>query len=185
MPKPIKNENGERCFKNRNAVLGYLKDQGYKIQKSKLYKDSREGKLRIQGDGTVLFIDVDLYIKAYLLAVKTADAAEAEKLQQEKISAETDVKKLRAKRLQFEIDKEQGKYIPKDQFDMELAARAAVLEAGIKHMFYSKVSEWIHVVGGDISKTNELLEEMITSLDEKMNDYASMDQFQVIFSGEE
>lgn len=185
MVNPIKNEQGERYFKNRNAVLGYLKDQGYKIQKTKLYKDSNAGMLRIQSDGTVMLSDVDLYIKAYLLPVKTSEAIESEKLIHDRLTAEVKRLSLQAEKLEFEIDKDRGRYIPRDQFEMELAARAAVLEAGIKHLFYSRVSDWIHMVGGDTTKINDLLEEMTRSLDEKMNEYASMEQFQVIFSSEE
>jgi hypothetical protein len=43
----------DRTFRNRLEASRFLKRRGYKIGKSKLYRDSRAGKLRIESDGSI------------------------------------------------------------------------------------------------------------------------------------
>lgn len=173
----------ELSFANRREALSHLRQHGYKISTGKLYQDCKAGMLRIQTDGSVLESDLNRYIKRASL-VKPAD-----------IKEKVEVSELEFKRRQKEIEKldeqiadlrlkrevAEGKYIPREDFEMELAARAAILEAGLRYMFQSKISEWVMVVSGDTGRISGLLELINRQLDTQLNEFASMKQFQVIF----
>ncbi len=164
-------------FKNLVEVLRYLQDQGYKIAKSKLYKDKTKGLLRIQDDKTFLASEVNLYAATLHKVLDEGKVAED-------VSAKTrkEVEKLdiQIEQARFNLEKDKGKYIEKKKFDQELAARAAVLETGIKHMFQANVSEYAAIIGGDPLKANLLLDRMNLDYDSYINEYASTRKFQVI-----
>jgi hypothetical protein len=63
---------------------------------------------------------------------------------------------------------------------MEVAARAVILDTGIRHMFQVNVAEYIALVGGDMMKTNVLLDRMYADFDKTMNGFATVDRFQVM-----
>ena len=51
----------QEFFVNRHEAVKHLKAQGFKISKTKVYQDSRAGRLRIQANGTVLMEDLAAY----------------------------------------------------------------------------------------------------------------------------
>ena len=169
-------------LKNKIAVARYIKDRGFKIGKSKLYKDAESGKLRVQADGSVLLSDVDLYIRAYgTPRQKTAGSAEIEFLQKEKLELES--KKLREQiaKLEWDREKEAGKYLLRSDFEMELAARASVLVTSLRQMAETKAYDWIAVCKGEHSKAADMAAMVTAEIDNVFNDYAATDRFQVIF----
>jgi hypothetical protein len=166
-------------FKNVLAVLKYLADQGFKVGRDKIYSDAKSGLLRVQKDKSVLAADVKLY--AGTLKVIREDAGD-DLAEDHKIKTRKEIEKLdlQNEKLQFELDKERGKYLQKKDFAMEVAARAVVLDTGIRHMFQVNAAEYIALVGGDMMKTNALLERMYTDFDRTMNGFATVDRFQVM-----
>ncbi len=166
-------------FKNVLAVLNYLRDQGFKVGRDKIYSDAKTGLLRVQKDKTVLWADVKLY--SGTLKVSRDDAGE-DLAEDHKIKTRKEIEKLdlQNEKLQFELDKERGKYLAKKDFAMEVAARAVILDTGIRHMFQVNAAEYIALVGGDMMKTNALLERMNADFDKTMNSFATMERFQVM-----
>ena len=170
------------AFRNKIAVAKYLKDQGVKIGKSKLYKDAEAGKLRVQPDGSVLLSDVELYVRAYLTPrQKAGDNQDIEALQKEKLELESEKLKEQIAKLAWDREKEAGKYLLRSDFEMELAARAAVLETSLRQMAQSKAYDWIAVCKGEHSKANDMAAMVTAEIDAVLNDYAATDRFQVIF----
>lgn len=172
-------------FKNTLAVLEYLKAEGYKIGRDKIYSDAKKGLLRVQDDKSVLGADVTLYASACLpkLVDSGGDASEAQALKARK---EAELLDLKIEKTQFELDKERGKYLKKKDFAMEMAARAVVLDSGIRHHFRVNVSEYIAIAGGDPLKANQVLDRLNEDLDAAMTEFATTSTFQVmIVSGEE
>jgi len=169
----------ENKFKNVLAVLKYLTDEGFKVGRDKIYSDAKTGLLRVQEDKSVLASDVKLY--AGTLKVIRDDAGE-DLAEDHKIKTRKEIEKLNLQneKLQFELDKERGKYLQKKDFAMEVAARAVVLDTGIRHMFQVNASEYIALVCGDMMKTNVLLDRMYADFDRTMNGFATMDRFQVM-----
>lgn len=171
-------------FRNVLAVLKYLNETGFKVGRDKIYGDAKSGLLRVQNDKSVLGVDVTLY-SATLKRVLDDDG---DVIEDQKIKTRKEIEKLdlQNEKLQFELDKERGKFLPKKNFAMEVAARAVVLDTGVRHMFQVNVSEYIAMVGGDPIKANLLLERMNHDFDRTMNSFATMDTFQVmIVSGTE
>lgn len=77
---------------------------------------------------------------------------------------------------------EEGKYILRDQFELELAARAAVLEAGLKYAIQAKAGEWIDEVKGDHERTGDLIRIATDALNVALNEFATMKEFHVVFA---
>lgn len=165
-------------FRNVLAVLEYLTGQGFKVGRDKIYKDARAGLLRVQDDKSVLGSDVKLY--AATLRKTHDDDGDLTEDQKLKTRKEIEKLDLQNEKLQFELDKERGKYLPKKNFAMEVAARAVVLDTGVRHQFRMNVAEYVALVGGDPLKANLLLERMNLDFDRVMNSFATMDTFQVM-----
>lgn len=172
-------------FKNTLEVLGYLKDQGFKVGRDKIYRDAKAGLLRVQKDKTVKGADVKLY--AGLLKVER-DGGEEDLVGGQKVKTRKEIEKLELQnaKLQLDLDKEMGKYLKKKDFAMEVAARAAVLDTAVRNMFQVHAAEYIALVGGDPMKTNSLLDSMYEDFDRVMSGFATTEVFQVmIVSGSE
>jgi hypothetical protein len=164
-------------FKNLTEVLKYLKDSGYKIQKTKLYADKKKGLIKIQSDNSVNLSDVKLYAGTLNKVTDEGNVIDVVTCKTEK---EVQKLEIQVEQAQFNLDKDRGKFIEKKKFNQELSARAAVLETGIKHMFQSNISEWVASVCGDPLKANQLLERMNLEYNSYINEYASKHKFQVI-----
>lgn len=165
-------------FKNVLAVLKFLGDEGFKVGRDKIYQDAKAGLLRVQKDKTVLGVDVELYSGT----LKRTHDGDGELVEDQKAKTRKEIQKLdlQNEKLQFELDKERGKYLPKKDFSMEMAARTVVLDTGLRHMFQVNVVEYIALAGGDPLKANLLLERLGHDLDRTMNSFATTDTFQVM-----
>lgn len=168
-------------FKNKVAVARYLKEQNVRIGKSKLYKDAESGRLRVQPDGSVLLSDVDLYIRAYgTPRQKAGSDKDIEFLQKEKLELESQKLREQIAKLEWDREKETGKYILRNDFEMEIVARAAVFDLTLKQMISSKIYDWIAVCKGDHAQANSVSVLIKSSIDNVLNDYANTEKFRVI-----
>lgn len=178
--KPSKN-NDQPAFKNRAEVLEYLRGQEVKISRGKLYKDADTGKLRMESDGSILLMEVDKYIKSALKPFKKAGTApDIEKLQTEKLERENDKLDEQIKKLIWEREKETGKYILRDDFEMEIVARAAVFAVSLKQMVSIKALDWVSIVQGNHALVKDMTDAIIRDIESVLNDYATTDTFQVM-----
>lgn len=169
-------------FDSLLTVCDHLKACGYKISKSKLYRDRDKGMIRVLPDGRVLESEVRGY--ASTLERIDGDIGDLNDIHAKKVSKEVERLDEQIAKLRFEREKEEGKYIPRKDFEAELAARAVVFEAGFRHLFNVKVREWIAMVSGKMEKSAELLRDLNMSLDEQLTMFASIRTFQVMFEEE-
>lgn len=171
----------EPSVKNRLEVMKHLRREGFKIGKTKLYKDATEGLLRIQSDGSVLEKDIDRYVRISGLK-KPAEISDAELQMLQKKKNEMEVEKLtqQVSDLRFKQGISRGLYIPRAEFEMEVAGRAGALDAGLRHRFMSECRDMVDAVSGKPSLVPILQEMLGKMLDEALNEYASLDNFQVI-----
>jgi hypothetical protein len=169
----------DNYFKSLRAVLFHLDQAGFRISKSKLYRDKDKGMIRINPDGTVPETEVRAY--AATLERKSGSIDDLSDVHARKAAKEVEKLEEQIARLRFERQKEQGKYIPRSSFEAELAARAVVFESGFRHVFNIKAKEWIVLVGGKMEKASELLTALNQALDEQLNSYTSLENFQVMF----
>jgi hypothetical protein len=176
----------EQALETIADVLDYLAP-GWKVTKTSLYRHQKEGKFLPQADGTFLQKDIDRYAKAWLRQKSTGKriSEKVDELQRKKLEKELQSLDLEYERKKFGFEKDQEKYIPKGQMEIELAARAGILDAGLKHWIQSRAADWIRTAGGDMKKVGELINLMNRDLDEHINSYAASTEYLVIIDAEE
>ena len=175
--------NGTPVFSSLLEVLKHLDKAGFRISKSKLYRDKDKAMIRVNPDGSVPETEVRAY--ASTLERKDGNIDDLSDIHAQKTKKEVEKLEEQIAKARFEREKEEGKYIPKKDFEAELAARAATLDAGFRHLFNSRVREWVNLVNGDVKKSADFLQDLNNSLNELLNQYAVTDSFNVIFTGEE
>lgn len=168
-------------------VLDYLRATDWKVSQTSLYRDQKNGKLAPRRDGFYTLRDVDRYARTWLRQKSTGKkiSEKVEELQRRKLELELKNLELDNKRKSFACDKDLGLYIPKEVMEIELAGRAGVLDAGLKHWVQSHAAEWIRTVGGDTKKVGDLIILMNGEVDELINSYASPLSYQVVIDAEE
>lgn len=173
-------------FANLAAVLAYLDGAGWKISKSSLYRDRKAGMFLPQNDGTFLQKDIDRYAKAELKEKATGMRVQTkiDELHRKKAELEAQNLEVDLKRKQLQYERDMEKYIPKEQVEIELAARAGILDAGLKHWVQSRAADWIRAVDGNTKKIGELINLMNRELDEHVNSYAAAREYEIIIEAE-
>lgn len=174
-------------FNSIADVLEYLEDSGWRVTKTSLYRHQKEGKFLPQGDGKFSRRDIDKYAKTWLKEKSTGKRVNdrIDELQRKKLERELENLDIDYARKKLAHEKEQNKYIPKEQMEIELAARAGILDAGLKHWIQSRAADWIRTVDGDTKKVGELMNLMNRDLNEHINNYAAATEYQVIVDAEE
>ena len=170
---------------NRLEAVAWLNAQGYAIGKSKLYADSRKKKLLpIQDDGSVLVADLKKYINKIglvRLSGETAPDQKLEKLYEDKLRLEVQKLEWENKKREFEYERELGKWIPREDLELELAARAAVLDSGLRTRLKVLARDMVLDLGGSPDRVPDLVGKIHQVLDGLMNEFASLRRFEVIF----
>lgn len=166
-------------FKSIEAVRRFLLANGYSVTKSTIGRHSKDGYIRAGATEEQAF----KYAKAFLKEAATGkrkDEAVADEHRRylrgraEKI--EQEVAQLRLKTLEQE-----GKLIPREQRDQDLAARAVMLKGGLKHLVQSNVNSWVHLVGGDPRKAGDLQRELLGNIERMLSGYARADNIVLEF----
>ena len=181
-----KDEGAEKIFSNLAAVLKYLEDQGWRITRPSLYRHHKEGKLPPEASGTYKQRAVDKYAKTFLKLAATGKRLRetSDNLQRQKLDEELKNLRLKNDREKFNYEKDRGLYVPKDQMEVELATRAGILIAGLKHWVQTRAADWIAAMTGDSKRVGELINMMSIDLDGHINQYASNKEYEVIIEAE-
>jgi hypothetical protein len=160
-------------FKNLMEVVGYLKGKGYKIGKSKIYKDRRDNQIRVQPDGSVLQRDADAYSKTLQLLGDPLRGLEA---------AQQKIKELEAKRLQGQIDSleydlaiKRDRYVLREDAEMERAENAAAIFIGISNGIIGSARVLIETADGDPKRLQEFVEAVKLELNRAANSLAKLE----------
>ena len=170
---------------NLRQVAAHLLDQGWQVSQSTVYKHGREGRIRPTADGTYPLRDVERYATVHLVRKETAEKAGSTALQDEKTQAEVDRLKEQALHARIKRLALEGKYLPREQVELELAGRAATLAAGLSFFAQARAGEIVELVGGDPARTGDLVRELTAAFDELLNEYATTKGFEVSFGGGE
>lgn len=180
-------DNHERILKNKLEAVSYLNRRGFKVGKSKFYADCKKGLVRIQADGSILAGDLEAYARKRGLDRPDMDGSDPKKVEElHEVKLQKEIEKLdwENKRREFEYEKETGKYIPREQLELELASRAAVFDSQLRTKIRAAAREWTAIVKGSSEYTPDLIDHALDMLDQAMNEFARMDRFQVIFADE-
>lgn len=171
-------------FPSLLEACDHLKKVGFRISKSKLYRDRDKNFFKVNPDGTVPESEIRAYAAEHLPKSR-ASLNDLDDIHAVKTAREVERLEKQNEKLQFELDRERGKYIPREDFEAELAARAAVLDSGFRHLFNTKAREWIALVAGRVDRQADFLSALNQSLDNQLNTYASTRVFQVMFEERE
>lgn len=170
-----------RVFSNLLEVLAYLQDQGYDLKKSKLYKDRKDGLLRMEADGrSVRESEVLSYaVKAGLKRRVDIDARELEAAAERKARAEIRKLEASARMTEFDLAVKEGKYILKEDAVRARIDQMQILEVTFRQLVDTKLPEWITAAGGSQKRLNDLRDMAAAAIDDMMNGLANSDTFVV------
>ncbi len=169
------------------AVLRYLRGLDWRVSRTSLHRHHEEGKLAPRADGLYALRDIDKYARTWLKQKSTGKhiAERLEELQSRKLDLELQNLELERKRKELAYNKDLDKYVLRSLMEIELATRAGILDAGLKHWVQSRAAEWIRAGGGDTKKVGEVINLMSHDLEEHINSYARLPDYQVIIDAEE
>ena len=170
-------------FRSLRAVLLHLDQAGFRISRSKIYRDKEKGMIRVQPDNTVLETEVRAY--AATLERKDGNIGDLNDLHARKTAKEVESLDIKVKKQKFDFDVAQKLYIPKKDFEAELASRALVLESGFKHRINLRLPDIIGTVGGNVTQSPDLRDLLYGIVDEQLSAYATTDTYQVMFEEED
>lgn len=176
----------QQIFPTLADVLDYLKDAGWRVTRTSLYRHQGEGKIRPGDDGKYQVKDVDRYAKTWLKRKETGRRVKdaLDNLQTQKLEKENKRLDLENEIKEMERDKKRGLLISRDLIELELAGRAGVLEAGLRHWIQSKCFTWVRMVNGDSGRVGELTSLMLSELDEHLNSYAEPIDYTLIIGAD-
>jgi hypothetical protein len=168
----------EPPLKNLTAACQALQEEGWKIKKSKLYQDAKTGKLRVQPDRTVLRADLDSYVlRAGLERVGVAEhSGKIEQGQAEKLELENAKLRKQVEKLEWELARDKGKYLLKEDVRVEVALKIAALEAGLKHWMRTGAADMVYAVGGEPAKARVLINLYEARLDELLDEMGRLEE---------
>lgn len=167
-------------FKNLLEVLDYLKGEKWKISKSTLYEHKRKGLIRPDRDGTYSLRVVQRYAYDYLALENIQVKKQEDDLQRRRVSAEIARIEEQTKREKLKREIEEGKYVLREEFELELAARAAVLDTMRQAAIRTRAAERVALVGGDPAKIPDLIAFDLELHNEEMNSFANTREFHVL-----
>jgi len=171
----------DRTYENRLAALEALRREGWKVGKSKLYKDCKDGLLKVQPDGSVLESELERYIRRARLErldnMGEDKVAENIRLRKEKAAAERE--EYQARIAAVKAAAAEGQYVLRDQVEHQLGARAAVFKSDGQNWIQSHAGEMVATVDGDPTKTADLVEMMLKGLEAWLDRYSQPLEFTV------
>lgn len=177
-------EYGEREFKNLLEVSEWLDLQGWKLSRSTLYKHAKDGRLRPDQRGLYPQKAIEKYAIQWLKKKTDVEHVKLEKLAEEERKERIGYQSALRKKMEMQLAVLDGKFIPREQMDFELVARAGVLDAGIKALVQLRAEEWIRAAGGSHQKIAEFTRLVLADFDDLVNGFSTTKQFQVMFKEE-
>lgn len=170
-------------FPSLLKVLEHLTRSGFRISKSKLYRDRDKSLIRVNPDGSVLESEVRAYAASSLERV-AGNIDDMSDIQVRKALKDMEFREEQILKIRQAREVNEGKFIPRRDFEAELASRAVVMEVGFRQHYRLNVGRWIALVGGKREKSAELLDELTRGLEAQLSSYSNMDTFLVMYEGE-
>lgn len=167
------------------AVLRYLQDSGWQIEKSQFYEHIREGKLsksKGKGKGVYTKKKVDRYAVTWLRRIETGLTVgdEEDTISRERREEELKKARIDRKRAEFKLNQDMNRYILREDLARELAARAGVLDSSYERMVRAEVIRFVHEVGGDAKKAPILEGILLSEFNDILNEFATTRRFHVL-----
>lgn len=175
-----------KTYPNLMAVLRRLQDDGYKVKKSKLYKDKTLGLIKVEEDGSVTESEMLAYItKAGLSKKGEVSSEELTANADRKFRAEIRKLEAQARASEYDLEVKQGKYILKEDAIRARIDQMQILEVHFRQVLETKLPEWIAIVGGNQKRLNDVRDQAALAVDDMMNALSRSDTFSVSYAFDE
>ncbi|MFH0995782.1 MAG: hypothetical protein V1844_09840 [Pseudomonadota bacterium] len=168
-------------FRRLSEVVKFLKDEGYKVKKSKVYMDAKAGYLVAAEDGGYSQEAVLAYVHTQSLE-KIADskAGKLDALSELRLEKEVEKLTVQVEKLTWDMERDQGKYLPKEDVRTELALKISAFEAGFKHIAVTRASDWVAAVGGRQEKQQVMIDMIHSAIDTLLGEFAQVDELDLV-----
>lgn len=175
--KKQQQENPEQARFTVPDAVDYLKVQGFKIEKSKLYNEKAiVGFKTIDNAVTFTKKDLDKYAKKFLSLLTEADSNNAE----EKMKWETKIAEQKFHDMEFEAKIKEGRYVLCSEVEQMLAARAAFLKENLGQGFiHSRAPKLAEILKGNPDNIPELIDFYLKHIEEVFDYYSKPMRFEV------
>lgn len=172
---------GGMRFKKLSDVVKWLNGEGYKIKKSKVYMDAKAGYLSASEDGTFSQESVLAYVHTQSLE-KIADnkAGKLDALSEQRLKKEVEKLTVQVEKLTWDMERDQGKYLAKEDVRTELALKISAFEAGFKHIAVTRASDWIAAVAGRQEKQQVLVDMVNNAIDTLLDEFSRVEELDLI-----
>lgn len=166
----------ELRLKNRAEALAWLKREGFKISRGKIYDDSGAGLLIVGPDGGVAVAELERYARRVRLKrTSLSPNDEMAQLQAEKLSKELSILSHKNQRLEFENQKLRGEWISRVDHEQHAAAAAAVFKHGLLHLAQTRAAELLEL--GQVAGPLAMADRMQDLFDVLLDEYARRSVF--------
>jgi hypothetical protein len=167
-------------FRNIMDVLYHLQAQGYKISKPKIYRDRDAHEINESPDGSYTMAEVLRYAAGLKrLGGRSASSVALEKMQEDRLTQETRRIRNMANLSELKTKLLEGRYIPRESSEMELAARATQLKSEIMNFPYEMLPELCRRLSGDPTRLPDCMEFCRTWLAERLDRYSQRRRYKV------
>lgn len=146
-----------QTFKTQLDCVQWLEMQGFKISRSTFSLHVKSGKVATNAAGLFEASALLGYAAVNLTPTVKIEDAKARETTIGKISADSDLKTVRAERERLKLHREQGRLMPVSDHENELSARALFFKAEIEGFIHRKSSELIAVVEGKHDRKMDLI----------------------------
>jgi len=175
----LSNAPGGRVYKTQLDAVAFLKDRGFKVSKSSFGRDLKAGKVSTNANGHF----EENALLAYAVALKEPTATVENKALSsataERLTATAEKDRWVAARQKLKYEKEQGKLMPKAEYERDLAARALFFRKEVENFIHLYGPGIIHLVSGDEDRLSDLVAHWETATADWMNAWAQEREFVV------
>lgn len=141
----------------RIAAVGWLKEHGFKVAKSKFYRDAATGKIGTLPGGGFSEEILRAYGQTYATPLAREEDKKTGAVTVRRLDADARLKEAHARRVELKLEIEAGKFLPREEHETDLAARAVFFAQQVENFCYLAAPKIILALGADDSKTHELL----------------------------
>jgi len=160
--------------KNKYAAKGRRSP----IKKSKLYNDIKKGLFVYKNEAAITEAEVLDYVHKAGLVRLEGNAGLLDRLREEEIQARVGAYRAREKKAKFDLAKEQGKYILREKWLTELVLKLHAAKQVPLNECRVRADELIEAVGGDLEKSQLLVEMFTCWIEDGFHELASVDELQ-------
>lgn len=166
-----------RVYKTQRAAVEFLKNSGWKIEKSKFNSDVKTGKVSRNAEGHYEEVSLLAYAPVHLQPLSSVEDRAANEATLQRLTAEADLKAIMAKRQRILLEKDQGKFIPKSEYEAALAARAQFFKNSLENFCYDVAADLIMAAGGNESNLEKVQRFLLKKVADMLDAYAEDREF--------